>query len=586
MKQTVQFRLASPVVWAAVGALMLGGCTTPSIGQRVERDGADRLAITKTVVDAPSLADMAGPDVKGGKFESNARAADQANGPVLRHATRPWIGAVSVPVGVDAQLPSVFTDNISLNFDQPAPLRVMAERLSKIVGISVRVKDDAINESVAVAGASAGQQPLLQQIGGPVASGGQVGAPRARQVTVNMQWNGSLKGYLDRMTDLTGLSWDYREGVIVIERLKTEFFEVASFEGDTSSQMGMTGADAGTSTSASSSTGSTGGSTSSTSSAITDVMDTGKFNPVESMIKTIKQMVKDVPGSEVIRAEGSGRIAVSTNKDAMAQVREFVRSENAAMSRQVQIEFDIYSVRRDEGDQKGIDWMLALKSYSKALNMSILSPTSIVDNSAGGVTLNVMGPASSSNPVANNLGGSTSILNLLSTYGDATEQRPVNLVSTNRQWDRSANLESVAYVSETTPGTATTVGSGAPGLKTSTVTTGDRYFAQAMAMANGNIQVRFSIGLSTLVGLPTFTSGTGSAQQTVQTPDTTSIIKQAVQTLKAGQIVAITGLSRYVTSKKRQTLTEDSPLGLGGSQVLSRQREDFVIFMRATTSPQ
>ncbi|TXI24171.1 MAG: hypothetical protein E6Q67_02845 [Roseateles sp.] len=588
--KTPNFRLAFPALWVGIGAAMLAGCTSPNMLQRLEHDRVANKTASQLVAGSPSLAEEGGPNVVGGKFETVARAADQANGPVLRHATMPWIGSVSVPVGADAQLPTLFYDNIRLNFDQAVPLRVIAERLSSLVGVSVRVKDDAVNE-VSAYSPGAAAQPLLRQIGGPgaaanAADAGQGGAARPRPVYAKMQWDGPLKGFLDQLTDLTGLSWDYRENVIVIERLKTEFFEVAAFEGDTNSQMGMTGADAGTSSSATTSGGSQGGSTSSTSSAVTDVMDTSKFNPVASMIKTIQQMVKDVPGSEVIRAEGSGRIAVTTTKDAMAQVRQFVRSENAAMSRTVQVEFDIYSVRRNEGDQRGIDWMLAVRSFSRALNMNVLSPTSIVANTAGGISLNVMGPAQSPSNTAINFGGSNAVLDLLATYGEATEHRPVTLVSKNRQWDRSANLGSLAYVSETTPGTATTVGSGAPGLKTSTLTTGDRYFAQALPMANGDILVKFSIGLSNLVSMTNFTSGTGSSQQTVQTPETNSIIKQQEQVLKAGQVVAITGLSRYTSSNKRQTLTEDSPLLLGGSRVQSRQREDFVIFMRATTSPQ
>ena len=79
-----------------------------------------------------------------------------------------------------------------------------------------------------------------------------------------------------------------------------------------------------------------------------------------------------------------------------------------------------------------------------------------------------------------------------------------------------------------------------------------------------------------------FTSGTGTSQQTVQTPETTGIDDQATVALKAGQILVITGLSRTVSSDDRRTLTDDVPVGLGGSKTQSRMREDFVIFVRPT----
>jgi hypothetical protein len=68
----------------------------------------------------------------------------------------------------------------------------------------------------------------------------------------------------------------------------------------------------------------------------------------------------------------------------------------------------------------------------------------------------------------------------------------------------------------------------------------------------------------------------------VQIPETNSVIDQSVIVLKAGQILAITGLSRTVNSDRKRGLTEDAAIGAGGSAVVSREREDFVIFVRPT----
>ncbi len=84
------------------------------------------------------------------------------------------------------------------------------------------------------------------------------------------------------------------------------------------------------------------------------------------------------------------------------------------------------------------------------------------------------------------------------------------------------------------------------------------------------------------MNLVNFTSGTGATQQTVQTPETTAINDQSTVALKAGQILVITGLSRLVSSDDRRTLTDEAPIGLGGSKTQSRMREEFVIFVRPT----
>jgi type IVB pilus formation R64 PilN family outer membrane protein len=560
------------VLAVATAICTLAGCASPSIGERAQADHAIVSAAAGKVSSAPSLADQAGPGVRGGQLETDRRAAEQAGGVVLRRSGRAWIGGTSVPMGAGEQLPSVFFEPLQLNFDDGPSVRTMAERLTALSGVPVRVKADVMNDP-----AAAGTR-VTPQGGAAVVSTTAV-APRESSVAaVPMKWSGSLQGYLNHVTDLTGLSWEYRDGVAVIERYRTEFFELAAFDGDTTYSMGMTGADAGT--------GGTGASNSgtSTSTASSDVSDKGKFNPIDSVIKTLKQIVKDVPGSEVVRAEGSGRVAVTTTKETMAKVRDFMRAENDALQRQAQIQFDIYAIRHSEGDQKGVDWEGVFQSLSKAFGVAVSSPATLASASSGQLSFSILNSATAAagNSTARRFGDSKAILQLLSEFGTSTEHRPVSLLSLNRQWARKASLNSRAYVSETTPGVATTVGAGAPGLKTATVTTGDRYVAQPYIMDNGTVLLKFGIGVSSLVQIANFTSGAGTTQQTVQTPETNSAIDQAVVALKAGQVLAITGLSRVVTSDKRRTLTEEVPIGLGGSKTVDRVREDFVIFVRPT----
>src|SRR6185369_1013285 len=149
------------------------------------------------------------------------------------------------------------------------------------------------------------------------------------------------------------------------------------------------------------------------------------------------------------------------------------------------------------------------------------------------------------------------------------------LLALNRQWGRKALLNNRAYVSETVPGTATVTGAGAPGLKTSTVTTGDRYIAQPYILDNNTVVLKFALGLSSLLQIVDFTSGTGTTQQRVQTPETDAFIDQATVSLRAGQVLAITGLSRMVASENSRRLSEGAPIALGGSKVLKREREEF-----------
>ncbi|HEY8975489.1 MAG TPA: hypothetical protein VIN75_14825 [Burkholderiaceae bacterium] len=531
----------------------------------------------------------------GSQSDADRRAAEQAVPPVLRRARTAWVGSVSVPMGSGERLPSIFTESVRLNFDDAATggkvsLRTMADRITAVTAVPVRLKPDVFGGAEPVARSAppparlAMPLPALPQLPGHGAAD-PVAMPPAvsHDGSVNavaMRWSGSLQGYLDQITDQLSLSWEYRDGVVVIERLRTEFFEIAALESETDYHLGLSGADQANATSS----GNGGGGTSSTASSSNEVSEHGKSNVIGSILAAIGQIIKDVPGSSAVRSDGSGRIAVTTTKETLSKVRDFVRVENESLLRQAQVQFDVYSVTRNESDERGIEWSAVLSALGGAYTGSFASPTTLASSTAAGIGFSILTPTQSgvTNRVTSHLGGSSALLKLLSEYGVSTQHREVSLLALNRTWDRKSSLGGRAYVSATIPGAASTTGVGAPGLVTSTVTTGDRYLAQPFILDNDTVVLKFGIGLSSLVNLVNFTSGTGSSQQTVQTPETTAINDQSTVALKAGQILVITGLSRTVSSDDRRTLTDDAPIGLGGSKTQSRLREDFVIFVRPT----
>lgn len=572
------------------GLMLLTGCAMPSLSERVADDHAERARHVAPVLGGPTISAEASDLVQGGAADAERRAREQASHVVLRRSSRPWVASVSVPMGSNEKLPSVFQEPVRLGFNDlgtggKVGLRTVAERITAVTGVPVRVKPDVFGDAappIRPGTMASSGSPAPSPLSNASASNrtSSLSAPRVPELhTVAMRWNGSLEGFLNHVTDLTNLSWEYRDGVVVIERFRTEFFEIATLDGETQYAMGLTASDQG-STGNSGGMGSSGGLSTSNGSA--DVSEKGRAATVPTLIATVNQIVASVPGSSVVRADGSGRIAVTTTKEAMTKVRDFVRAENEAMLRQAQIQFDIYSVRRDENDERGIEWALLIQSVARALRMGIVSPTTLASDAAGTVNFTVLGSPPSSNDLSRIAGGSTAVLQMLNQYGNSTQHRPVSLLTLNRQWARKASLGSKAYVSETVPGAASTLGAGAPGLKTATVTTGDRYLAQPYIMDNHTVVLKFGVGLSSLVQIANFTSGTGATQQTVQTPEISNLIDQSTVALKAGQLLVITGLSRIVTNDDTRRLTEDAPLAAGGSRKLGRQREDFVIFVRPT----
>ena len=194
-------------------------------------------------------------------------------------------------------------------------------------------------------------------------------------------------------------------------------------------------------------------------------------------------------------------------------------------------------------------------------------------------------PAASENSVQNTAtryGGSKAFLKALHLIGHTVQYRPVSLIAMNRQWARSTSLKVTGYVSETTPSTSSNAGSGAPGLKTASVTTGDKFLVQPAIMEDGTIILKFGISLTDLLGLFNVSAGSGDSLQTVQTPETSGTDDQGSIRLRPGEAMIITGLSRQVANQDQNKIAEPLPLILGGSQKRSYQREDFLIIVRAT----
>jgi type IVB pilus formation R64 PilN family outer membrane protein len=592
----------SALVSIAVAAAATG-CASPSLTEKIDARMSTALKQSELVT-KPTLADQADPNVVGSNTHADKLASAQRAMPTLRHATSSWIGSRMVPVTQEDRLPEVFKEPRTLNFDGAGTqlsLSVVAARLTRMTGVPVRIQPDVY--SVAAGDANGAQAktgptqlPTLPHPGETLpplppgallGNGGAPAAPRtdakddpsavsaARPITVDaveMRWQGTLVGYLNHLTDRLGLAWEYRDGAVVIMRFVTEIHEVAAMPGQSSYSFGSGG----------STMGSTGSGTASTgASAMIDVQEKGAIDAITSIEKAVQQMIASVPGSSITRTDGSGRFLVKTSREMQAQVRDFVQQENAAMRRQAQVQFDVYSVRTTQADELGIDWSILFNSLSQRYNMKLVSPASLTSTLAGGLTYNLLAPTGPSAPNVNKeFGGSTAILNALSNLGDSVQHRPVSLLAINRMWARTSQLKTTGYLAETTPGPATSTGVGAPGLKTATVTTGDSYAVMPQILQDNTVLLRFGMSLSDLLGLFDVTVGSGATFQKVQTPEVAAVNQQGTVVIKPGEVMVITGLSRLVSTSDKRTLTEDLPILAGGSRKRQDQREHFIIFVR------
>jgi type IVB pilus formation R64 PilN family outer membrane protein len=608
--------------------MLVVGVTTGCANTKIDVGSAQTKALTQQAVDrAATLQPLPiGADTPGTASQANAQAQAIAQRPIAMRATSPWVGKRTVAVQSDAALPAIFGESFAFHFDDRAQagrvgIAQVAERLSRMTGVPVRVKQDIYsnapgnasgNNSPATpttATALPAPMPFQAQVGLPLElpasgasafgqasskassatkspvnySGGQGTVSMAPLTAVvpiagpsieamQMRWDGTLTGFLDHVTGLLNLSWAYREGVVVIERLVTETFEITAFGGTQEYRVQISGGNDGK--------GTFGG-----SSSVLDVQEQGKLTALESLKRALDQLVTPSGGSVSLN-EGSGRFTVMAPRDTMARVRELVRSEDASLRRQAHIQFDVYSVVGKDEDQYGVDWSPFVGELMKSWGAKIKSPASLVGTGAASLTYAIAETvADSADPAlkskVSRYGGSSALLQALHQVGDTAQYRPISMVAMNRQWARKTNLKVTGYVAETTPATSTGAGSGSPGLKTSSVTTGDKFLVQPAIMDDGTIYLKFGVSLTDLLGLFNVNAGSGSSLQTVQTPETSGTDDQGTIRLSPGESMVITGLSRRVAQTDRSGLTQEAPIALGGSIRRNYKREDFLIVVRA-----
>jgi hypothetical protein len=176
-------------------------------------------------------------------------------------------------------LPAIFDETFKLiSFEDKSTggkvsLAVWAERMSRITGVPFRIKQDVYSSasSAVASGPSTAQpaKPATATVAGmsmpaPLAAAGQASVevirpgPNLLLDTVEMDWkNNTPRGITEFVTARLGLSYAYRDGVIIIERYVTETFEIAALEGSKDFAMNLQG---GSTSGASSTTGATGNS--------------------------------------------------------------------------------------------------------------------------------------------------------------------------------------------------------------------------------------------------------------------------------------------------------------------------------------
>lgn len=494
-----------------------------------------------------------------------------------------WIGGKSIPVANEASLPAAFSEQWNFIFPDRVNIATAAERITKITGIPVRVKPDVYMDiSKLVAGTAGGgtansgsaSMNEVVQTGNTNFSG-----VRNFSTDVEINFQGTLSDFLDRIASRATISWEYKNGQIEFYRLVTKHFTLRVSPGDSNftSTVGKTGTTQGGTTGGNSSTSSANQSSFASDS---NIKVTSSYNVWQSVESAIKATLS--PVGKVSVNQGTGTITVSDNKDNVDQVEKLLERENLMLTRQVRMKVEVINVKLSKDFQNGVDWAMVYQNLNNLLDprftLNLSSPTSLVGTEAGsvGFTINNSGAGTTMDRFA----GTSAMLKALSGVGQASLTNTTSAVTTNRQPVPVAITNQVSYVAATTPAATVQGGTGGlPGLTPGVVTTGFILNLLPTVHDNGSILVQFSVDISELTRLKTVTSGSGDNQQSIQTPEVSSMQFLQRASLRPGETLILTGFDRDNSRYDKRTLTEGSESFLSGSISGNKTREVSVIMI-------
>lgn len=456
-----------------------------------------------------------------------------------------WLDKTPLPSAPDptAELPPAFKKQSDFRSDGTVSLQEMFDRLNKLSGLNFSVSPDVYEADPSRMGTNltaAGNQDstgTTPRASAPQASSGG-GGQRVDVLVTDFKYNkGTLAGLLDSLAIKTNLAWRYDGERVHFFRYETRIFRIDALAGmsKTESTISSTG-------SAKNATGGGGGATSgasqSTSTSQSTEMKT--FSDVWADVSTALQAQLSARGKMSIM-QSTGQVTITDTPAQLRGVQHYIGDLNKMLGKQVSFNVDVYAVDVNDQDSMGLDWNLVWQSLSSKYGLGLASAGNT--NAAQGIfSLNLL---NSTNGQASNFNGSKAMFGALSSIGKTSLVTSTSLITLNNMTVPVAVTNETAFVESQETTVTGTAGTAQTSLKPGLVTTGFNMNLTPRLTESDQMMIQFSMDLSDLVGIKTFSSPDGRAA--IQLPERN--VRNFLQRvgMRSGQTLVLSGFQQNRT---------------------------------------
>lgn len=586
MKREMKCLVLAPLV----AALTLSGCVSPTLERETKGASEDNSRI---------------------QAESRQKLFDQiANSEQVRVRDEmidtPFLAGKAVALSRDVVLPRALQKNVNTDMMFPGrrvSLPVAAERITLSTGIPVKIDSDVYlpasallprgqsSEDLKTAGVGQGAgvapaAPLPTAAKGvlpPIPTTGEglcglqgYSGSASIDTPMDVQFEPgemALSRTLDLIATRLGINWKYddQKGVIRFYRMVTKTWLLPIKPGSMSYTTAFNG-----STQQSNNTNALNTQSQQQDSPIkSEATNISEVNSVKASIQTIMTRAGSISADPAI-----GSITLTDTKEAVDKAEEIIKFQTQILSKMVLVRLQMIQVHTTDTGQAAVDWNAVMTKALQSIpgfQLSSISPVSLIGqngvNNAGQFGLSITSGA---------FKGTTAIVQALQEIGRVSTSTEIPLSIQNRHGMYYNVRQTFSYVSATTPATSTAGGTGGiPGITTSQDQVGFKLMLYPSVTAHNSINLTVSIDQSTLQSLQTFTSGSGSNQQSVQLPNTSGEGATVDAIVRNGGTLILTGFEQKTNQFDRRGLAPNVPLIAGGSKTADSERVTTIIILSA-----
>lgn len=373
---------------------------------------------------------------------------------------------------------------------------------------------------------------------------------------VRVNWSGPLLGLLNNISNQTKFSWHMEDGSVVMSRYDTRNYQIFALPSTDNVNLGLS-----TSESGSSDSGSGSGSGS-------DDEDTVK---VESKLKSA--VLKDIettinamlsPKGKISLSLSTASISVTDNAEVLQRVQRYVNEQNKLLTTQVLLNVKVFSIDFTREDQYGIDWNALYEQAGTKISWASSAGLSGLGNGSIGLMKGGL--------------DATALIHALSSQGKVSILTQPSITTLNLQAAPMEVIHEQSYVSSISSSLVQGVGAQTT-LNPATVTTGFTMGLLPYVMNNNQLLLQYSIKLSDLENLASFTSGEGQTAATVQLPEVSRRAFNQKVKINSGETLILSGFEQEHLSSHLKGTGSPENQSLGGERDAENKRSVLVIMI-------